>query len=198
MVEEQIKKYQSCLQSLFKMLEFLVTETSKATKSLDVPEDFEEISQNLSTRLQTISDSLASLLNWVRIQQNALTALLSLHSWSKAYSTIETKDVSEIRSRMRLMLLPELEVFIQSLFTADKSRGQILPYFEEQMRIIPKMLQSFSEFNLQLLTLIGFDPSSRVSYLDAGAQALYRGAFGEFSVNMEKIKANIEKVKKLE
>ncbi len=189
MSEANIANYQQSL----KGLSAAVGKTLIAALRVDdesAVDDSHEAAAKIKGRLDLISNTLGTIQNWIRLQEIALAALASLEEWSSV--TAQEQDIDSIRHRLRIMLLPQVESFVQSISSADKAARIALPFMSEDLTTIPSLIKNLSAINIHLLELIEYEPSTKTSLLDSGVNALYRGAIPDFQTRLDRLIKNIE------
>ena len=68
-------------------------------------------SDELFNQLLTYENFLETILNWIRIQKNAFRNFETSVEWIDAISTESLENTDELRYRLRVTLIPQLESF---------------------------------------------------------------------------------------
>ena len=180
--------YQKGLVSLSDTVGKTLIAAVRAREEYAAVNELQEASTRLKAELDLISNTLGTIMNWIRLQETALAALASLQEWSSVAAT--ESDLDAIRHRMRIMIQPQIESFVQSISSADKASRVALPFMSEDLTKIPSLIKRISDINLHMLELIEYEPSTKTSLLDSGINALYRGAIQDFQTKLERLEKN--------
>lgn len=178
--KEDIRSYQDYFEELFDSLSTLKTE-------IDKPEKPDELYKQLTT----IEDVLETLLNWIKLQKNGLRNFETIIDWVKKLTLDSTLSKDDIRSRLRIIILPQIESFTQNLTTGEKSALKVLDTVSKNLEELPQFLKLVQQKNFKLLTTIGYDPESRTSHLDLAMFNLYQGRFADFEKELGQLKENL-------
>ncbi|MHA2271448.1 MAG: hypothetical protein ACXACI_06270 [Candidatus Hodarchaeales archaeon] len=188
MSDTNISDYQKGLVSLSDVVGKTLIAALRAKKEYATVKELEDAAARLKAELDLISNTLGTIMNWIRLQETALAALDSLQEWSSVAAT--ESDVDAIRHRVRVMIQPQIASFVQSISSADKASRIALPFMSEDLTKIPSLIKKISDINLHLLELIEYEPSTKTSLLDSGINALYRGAIKDFQTKIERLEKN--------
>jgi hypothetical protein len=186
--DTNISDYQKGLVSLSDVVGKTLIAALRAKKEYATVKELEDAAARLKAELDLISNTLGTIMNWIRLQETALAALDSLQEWSSVAAT--ESDVDAIRHRVRVMIQPQIASFVQSISSADKASRIALPFMSEDLTKIPSLIKKISDINLHLLELIEYEPSTKTSLLDSGINALYRGAIKDFQTKIERLEKN--------
>ena len=177
---EEIRSYQDYFEELYDSLSTLKTEIDKP----DRPDE-------LYKQLTTIEDVLETLLNWIKLQKNALRNFETIIDWVRKLTLDSTLTKDDIRSRLRIIILPQVESFTQNLTTGEKSALKILDAVSRNLEELPEFLKSIQQKNFKLLSTIGYDPQSETSHLDLALLCLYQGRFNDFEKELRLLQDNL-------
>ncbi|MFW9915032.1 MAG: hypothetical protein ACFFGZ_05415 [Candidatus Thorarchaeota archaeon] len=188
MSDTNVSDYQKGLVSLSDTVGKTLIAAVRAREEYAAVNELQEASTRLKAELDLISNTLGTIMNWIRLQETALAALASLQEWASVAAT--ESDLDAIRHRMRIMIQPQIESFVQSISSADKASRVALPFMSEDLTKIPSLIKKISDINLHMLELIEYEPSTKTSLLDSGINALYRGAIQDFQTKLERLEKN--------
>jgi len=174
----QEKTYHDYLTELFKTLTIL------KNQSLLQKEE-------LYKQLAVIEDALETMLNWIKLEKNAIRNFDTLFEWAEVLSRDETVDIDEIRYRLRVVLQPQVESFIQNVALGEKSALMVRDVALKNLDNFDGFLKNVQSNNFKLLSLIGFEPDSQTSHLDLALINLYQGRFKDFDNELRSINSNL-------
>ncbi|MHA1972048.1 MAG: hypothetical protein ACTSW1_03575 [Candidatus Hodarchaeales archaeon] len=146
----------------------------------------------LYKHLVTIEDSLETFLNWIKMEKNSIRNFENITEWVDRLATQEGLDVSEFRNRLRIILLPQIEAFIQNLATGEKSALKVLDVVSKNLESINDFVKNVQQQNFKILTSIGYEPQDGTSYLDLALYNLYQGRFEEFNTQLKLLNENLK------
>ncbi|MFX0171397.1 MAG: hypothetical protein ACFE9L_05710, partial [Candidatus Hodarchaeota archaeon] len=155
-IKEEERSYQDCLEELYDSLTLLKGQLNTSIHEVD----------ELFKQLGTIEDALETVLNWIKLEKNALRNFETIVEWSKKLALDSTLSKDDIRSRLRIMVLPQVESFTQNLATGEKSALKIADVVTKNLENLPQFLKDVQQQNFKLLSKIGFEPDGGTSYLD--------------------------------
>ena len=178
--DKDMRSYQDYFEELFDSLSMLKTE-------IDKPEKPDELYKQLTT----VEDVLETLLNWIKLQKNGLRNFETIIEWVRKLTLDSTLTIDDIRSRLRIIILPQVESFTQNLTTGEKSALKVLNAVSKNLEELPQFLKLIQQKNFKLLTTIGYDPESGTSHLDLSLFNLYQGRFAEFEKELGQLKKNL-------
>jgi hypothetical protein len=145
----------------------------------------------LYKQLGTFEDVLETLLNWIKLQKNGLRNFETTLDWVRKLALDTTLQKDDVRSRLRIIVLPQVESFTQNLTTGEKSALKVLSAVSKNLEELPQFLKSVQQKNFKLLSTIGYDPQTGTSHLELALYNLYQGRFNDFEKELMKMKANI-------
>ena len=174
----QEKTYHDYLTELFKTLTIL------KNQSLLQKEE-------LYKQLAIIEDALETMLNWIKLEKNGIRNFDTLFEWAEVLSRDETVDIDEIRYRLRVVLQPQVESFIQNVALGEKSALMVRDVALKNLDNFDGFLKNVQSNNFKLLSLIGFEPDSQTSHLDLALINLYQGRFKDFDNELRSINSNL-------
>ncbi len=178
--EESIpeKTYHDCLKELFQILTIL------KNRSLLEQEE-------LYKQLATVEDALETMLNWIKLEKNGIRNFETLFEWVELLSKNKTTDIDEIRYRLRVVIQPQVESFIQSVALGEKSALMVRDIALNNLENFDVFLKNVQSNNFKLLSLIGFEPDSQTSHLDLALINLYQGRFKDFDNELRSLNSNL-------
>jgi hypothetical protein len=174
----QEKTYHDYLTELFKTLTIL------KNQSLLQKEE-------LYKQLAIIEDALETMLNWIKLEKNGIRNFDTLFEWAEVLSRDETVDIDEIRYRLRVVLQPQVESFIQNVALGERSALMVRDVALKNLDNFDGFLKNVQSNNFKLLSLIGFEPDSQTSHLDLALINLYQGRFKDFDNELRSINSNL-------
>lgn len=181
-IEEEERSYQDCLEELFDSLTLLKGLLNTSVHEVD----------ELYKQLGTIEDALETVLNWIKLEKNALRNFETILEWSKKLAIDSTLSKDDIRSRLRVMVLPQVESFTQNLATGEKSALKIVDVVTKDLEELPQFLKDIQQQNFKLLTTIGYEPDGGTSYLDLALFNLYQGRLKDFEKELSSLRNNVK------
>ena len=190
MSEVNASDYQKSLTTLSEIVGKTLSVALKASRGIEGITGLQDAAARVRSELDLISNTLGTIQNWIRLQETALAALGSLEEWASIVA--EENDIDAIRHRLRIMLLPQVETFVQSISSADKASRVALPIMSDDLSKIPALIEKLSSINVHLLELIDYEPSTKSSLLDSGVNALYLGAMDDFQDRIDRLEKNIQ------
>jgi len=131
------------------------------------------------------------MLNWIKLEKNAIRNFDTLFEWAEVLSRDETVDIDEIRYRLRVVLQPQVESFIQNVALGEKSALMVRDAALKNLDNFDGFLKNVQSNNFKLLSLIGFEPDSQTSHLDLALINLYQGRFKDFDNELRSINSNL-------
>ncbi|MFQ5980502.1 MAG: hypothetical protein ACE5OZ_20380 [Candidatus Heimdallarchaeota archaeon] len=188
MSETDVSDYQKSLIALSDIVGKTLVAAVTANKGYSPVTEMQDAITQIIAELDLVSNTLGTILNWIRLQETAMAALGSLEEWASVAAS--ENDVDAIRHRMRLAIQPQVESFVQSISSADKASRIALPFMSEDLTKIPALIKKLSDVNVHLLELIEYEPSTKTSLLDSGVNALYRGAVDDFQTRIDRLDKN--------
>ncbi|MHA2139211.1 MAG: hypothetical protein ACW98G_15105 [Candidatus Hodarchaeales archaeon] len=180
-LDDDSRSYQDYFEEIFDSLSLLKTQIDT---TLEQPDE-------LFKQLGTIEDVLETLLNWIKLQKNGLRNFETIVDWVKKLAIDSTLSKDEIRSRLRIIILPQVESFTQNLTTNEKSALKVLDAVRKNLEELPNFLKSIQQKNFKLLSTIGYDPQTGTSHLDLAFLNLYQGRFADFEKELNQLKENM-------
>ncbi|MHA1214422.1 MAG: hypothetical protein ACTSR2_02425 [Candidatus Hodarchaeales archaeon] len=171
-----------------------LAEMSKSIKELNkfFYIDNKKSPDELYKHLVTIEDSLETFLNWIKMEKNSIRNFENITEWVDRLATQEGLDTSEFRSRLRIILLPQIEAFIQNLATGEKSALKVLDVVSKNLESINTFVKNVQQQNFKILTSIGYEPQDGTSYLDLALYNLYQGRFEDFNEQLKMLNENLK------
>jgi hypothetical protein len=183
-MEKQIdenRSYQDYFEELYDSLSKLRGQIDTAVEKPD----------ELYKQLGTFEDVLETLLNWIKLQKNGLRNFETTLDWVRKLALDTTLQKDDVRSRLRIIVLPQVESFTQNLTTGEKSALKVLSAVSKNLEELPQFLKSVQQKNFKLLSTIGYDPQTGTSHLELALYNLYQGRFNDFEKELMKMKANM-------
>ena len=178
---DEIRSYQDYFEELFDTLSLL---KQQIDTTIEKPDE-------LYKQLSTIEDVLETLLNWIKLQKNGLRNFETITDWVKKLAIDSTLTTDDIRSRLRIIILPQVESFTQNLTTGEKSALKVLDAVSKNLEELPEFLKTIQQKNFKLLSTIGYEPQTGTSHLDLALNTLYQGRFKDFEAELKRLKDNI-------
>ena len=175
---KQEKTYHDYLMELFQLLTIL------KNKSLLQKEE-------LYKQLAIVEDALETMLNWIKLEKNGIRNFETLFEWVELLSKNKTTDIDEIRYRLRVVIQPQVESFIQSVALGEKSALMVRDIALNNLENFDVFLKNVQSNNFKLLSLIGFEPDSQISQLDLALINLYQGRFKDFDNELRSLNSNL-------
>ena len=131
-------------------------------------------------QLATVEDALVTMLNWIKLEKNAIRNFEALLEWVEQLSKDKTLSIDEVRYRLRIAVQPQIEAFIQNIALGERSALKVLDATKKNLENLPDFLKSVQNNNFKILSIIGFEPESQTSHLDLAVSNLYQGRFKSF------------------
>ena len=181
-INDEIRSYQDYFEDLFDTLSLLKEQNDT---SIEKPDE-------LYKQLGTVEDVLETLLNWIKLQKDGLRNFETIADWVKKLAIDSTLTKDDIRSRMRIIILPQVESFTQNLTTGEKSALKVLDAVSKNLEELPQFLKTIQQKNFKLLSTLGYEPQSGTSHLDLALYNLYQGRFQDFETQLSQLKANMD------
>lgn len=178
---DEIRSYRDYFEELYDSLSMLYGQIDTTVEKPD----------ELYKQLGTVEDVLETLLNWIKLEKNGLRNFETIVEWVRKLALDTTLQKDDIRSRLRIIVLPQVESFIQNLTTGEKSALKVLNAVSRNLEELPHFLKTVQQKNFKLLSTIGYDPHSGTSHLDLALYNLYQGRFKDFENELMKMKANM-------
>ena len=176
------RSYQDYFEELFDTLSLLKEQIDTTIEKPD--EHYKQLS--------TIEDVLETLLNWIKLQKNGLRNFETIAEWIKKLAIDSTLTKNDIRSRLRIIVLPQVESFNQNLTTNEKSALKVLDAVSKNLEELPLFLKTVQQKNFKLLSTIGYEPQTGTSHLDLALNNLYQGRFKDFEAELKLLNDNIK------
>ncbi len=150
----------------------------------------------LITHYDILENQLSTLANWITVQKRAFQTIQTLIQWADAIKQNPElfEDVDELLMRMRVMLLPAAEMFIQEIAQAEKASKR-LRNTVMNLRNLPNYLNSTQHLNETILEILQFNEEFGTSLLTDSIYNLYQSRLDTFREQLAQLKQNIEKSK---
>ena len=185
-VNDEIRSYQDCFEELFDTLSLL---KEQIDTTIEKPDE-------LYKQLVTVEDVLETLLNWIKLHKNGLRNFETIADWVKKLALDSTLTKDDIRSRLRIIILPQVESFTQNLTTGEKSALKVLDAVSKNLEELPQFLKTIQMKNFKLLSTLGYEPQTGTSHLDLALQNLYQGRFQDFEAELAQLRDNMSSPEK--
>ena len=176
-----MRSYQDYFEELFDTLSLL---KEQIDTTIEKPDE-------LYKQLGTVEDVLETLLNWIKLQKNGLRNFETIADWARKLAIDSTLTKDDIRSRLRIIILPQVESFTQNLTTGEKSALKVLDAVSKNLEELPQFLKTIQQKNFKLLSTLGYEPQTGTSHLDLALNNLYQGRFQEFEAELTRLKDNM-------
>jgi len=181
-VNDEMRSYQDCFEELFDTLSLLKEQIDTTIENPD----------ELYKQLVTVEDVLETLLNWIKLHKNGLRNFETIADWVKKLAIDSTLSKDDIRSRLRIIILPQVESFTQNLTTGEKSALKVLDAVSKNLEELPQFLKTIQAKNFKLLSTLGYEPQTGTSHLDLALQNLYQGRFQDFEAELKQLRDNMK------
>ncbi|MFW9994603.1 MAG: hypothetical protein ACFFD4_21340 [Candidatus Odinarchaeota archaeon] len=181
--DEQLESYRSALIEMQASLRNIVVHFSRE-------EDYRSGITSLSANYEILANTLSTLLNWIRLQQEGLAALSSIHDWSQIL--LEEEDVSTIRYQLRTMIIGQIETMTQNFVSSDRSSKNILQFVVGQLDNIPRLINQTKSVNEAFLSILQYNAIYDTSLLLDAVNSLYQGNYKKFQEAIAAINKNVE------
>jgi len=159
-------------------------------KILKTPND--KSPDELYKHLVTIEDALETLLNWIKLEKNGLRNFETILEWTNQLAQDDSIQINELRNRLRIILLPQVESFTQNLATGEKSALKVLDIINKNLESVQTFLKIVQQQNFKLLTMIGYEPQDGTSRLGIALFNLYQGRIPDFNKELSYLKQNLQ------
>jgi len=180
---EQLENYKKSLEDLQSCLKNIVTNFSDEA-------DFRSGIASLSANYDLMANTLSTLLNWIKLQQEGLAAFGSIHDWSRALS--EEDDISTIRYQLRTMINGQTETMTQNFVASERSSSNILQFVTGQLDTLPRLISRTVEFNEKFLSVLQYNAIYGTSLLSDAINNLYQGKFTNFQESLSEMNKNLD------
>ncbi len=180
-INDDMRSYQDYFEELFDTLSLL---KEQIDTSIEEPDE-------LYKQLGTVEDVLETLLNWIKLQKDGLRNFETIADWVKKLAIDSTLTKDDIRSRMRIIILPQVESFTQNLTTGEKSALKVLDAVSKNLEELPQFLKTLQQKNFKLLSTLGYEPQTGTSHLDLALNNLYQGRFQDFETQLAQLRDNM-------
>ena len=131
-VNDEKRSYQDYFEELFDTLSLL---KEQLDTTIEKPDE-------LYKQLVTVEDVLETLLNWIKLHKNGLRNFETIADWVKKLAIDSTLSKDDIRSRLRIIILPQVESFTQNLTTGEKSALKVLDAVSKNLEELPQFLKT--------------------------------------------------------
>ncbi|MFX0086758.1 MAG: hypothetical protein ACFFAU_13890 [Candidatus Hodarchaeota archaeon] len=148
--------------------------------------------EELYKQLATVEDALETMLNWIKIEKNGIRNFETLLEWTENLVKDDKLDKDEIRYRLRVVMQPQVESFIQNITLGEKSALKILDVVNKNVQDIPEFMRTVQNVNFKLLSIIGYEPESQTSHLDLALLNLYQGRFKDYEKELKLLNNNLK------
>ncbi len=143
-------------------------------------------------QLATVEDALSTVLNWIKMEKTGIRNFETIIEWVELLSNNKTLDIDEVRYRLRVAVLPQIEAFIQNIALGERSALKVLDATNKNLENLPDFLKSVQTNNFKILSIIGFEPESQTSHLDLAVTNLYQGRFKDFEKELSSLNDQIQ------
>ena len=178
---DEMRSYQDYFEDLFDTLSLL---KEQIDTTIEKPDE-------LYKQLVTVEDVLETLLNWIKLHKNGLRNFETIADWVRKLALDSTLSKDDIRSRLRIIILPQVESFTQNLTTGEKSALKVLDAVSKNLEELPQFLKSIQLKNFKLLSTLGYEPQTGTSHLDLALNNLYQGRFQDFEAELKQLRDNM-------
>lgn len=159
---------------------------------LDV-DNFSEAVNVFNQDLSTLHDSLLTIINYFTLQQNAIRALMTLDKVVNAVH-IKTQNSDILLHSLRMVILPQLEVFVQNIFSAVKAKNRVQKYLKDSPNLnrLPEIVNELVEKNQIFLDIIELHKSTESNLIEQSLQSMLMSRLETSRKNIDKMKENLK------
>ena len=145
-------------------------------------------------RVVTIENVLETLLNWIRIEKATLRNLDTIIEWMETLVNDENVTIDEIRYRLRVLIIPQIESFVQNISTGERSALKVVDTVTKELEKLPEFLKTIQQQNFKILTLLGYEPQENTTHIDSALYNLYQARFEEYNKELKKLNEKLPKL----
>lgn len=159
---------------------------------LDV-DNFSEAVNVFNQDLSTLHDSLLTIINYFTLQQNAIRALMTLDTVVNSVH-IKTQNSDILLHSLRMVILPQLEVFVQNIFSAVKAKNRVQKYLKDSPNLnrLPEIVNELVEKNQIFLDIIELQKSTESNLIEQSLQSMLMSRLETSRKNIDKMKENMK------
>jgi hypothetical protein len=147
--------------------------------------------EELYKQLATIEDALETMLNWIKLEKNGIRNFETLMEWAENLAKDDKIEKDEIRYRLRVVMQPQVEAFIQNITLGERSALKILDAVHKNIENIPEFMKTVQSINFKILSIIGYEPESQTSHLELALLNLYQGRFEDYEKELKSLNDNL-------
>lgn len=157
-------------------------------------DNFSEAVNIFNQDLSTLHDSLRTIINYFSLQQNAIRALMTL---DKVIQTPQVKVQSSdhLIHTLRMVILPQIEIFVQNIFSAVKAKNKVQKYLEESPNLnrLPEIIDDLVAKDQTFLDIIQIQLATQSSLLQECLQSILMSRLDISREKIDNMKENLEK-----
>ncbi len=143
-----------------------------------------------------LENQLSSLVNWITTQKRAFQTIQTLIQWANTIKENPDlfEDADDLLARMRVMILPAAEMFIQEISQAEKASKRLRDTLMN-LRNLPNYLDTAQHVNQSILTILQYNAEFGTSLLTDSIYNLYQARLDTFKEQLAQLKQNLGKIK---
>ena len=157
-------------------------------------ENFSDAVSIFNQDLSTLHDSLLTIINYFSLQQNAINALMTIDTVIKT-NQVKVQNSDVLIHTLRMVILPQIEIFVQNLFSAVKAKKKIQDHIRSQnLNHLPEIIDDLVKKDQIFLDLIEMNLGSETSLLQQSLQSMLMSRLETSRINIDKMKNNLKSV----
>jgi hypothetical protein len=155
--------------------------------------NFQNKLNKLNNDYELIHDSLMTIINYFSLQQNAIRALLSIEAITQE-KNIKLQEINNLQNGMRMLILPQIEIFLYNLKSAVKSKDRVLNYLQKSpIQRIPELVKEMVEMDRKFLDITTQEEDEIViNLLEQSIQSLLMSHLDNSGKSIEKMLKHLE------
>ncbi|MHA1409125.1 MAG: hypothetical protein ACTSQY_02180 [Candidatus Odinarchaeia archaeon] len=186
MSEEELENYKDALRKISELVTKIKEITLDKYPDLLKEKSLKERIKEIDTVQKRIDDLMIQFKKLFTEKLLVLTAMRSL-LWHIKTTISDSEDTKEVKDRIRIFILPELERFLNSFKREtnllENRIKPILDYFRDIQESVDSTSDKVNDFN----TLTGLTSDKKISNLEEMLNLILKGELEEFNKKYEEI-----------
>ena len=184
-------EFRQQLLDIKEIIEFFLLKT--LPPSTTTADDFSEAVSIFNQDLVTLHDSLLTIINYFSLQQNAIRALMTLDKVIQT-SQVKVQNSDVLLHTLRMVILPQIEIFVQNIFSAVKAKKKVQDYLADSPNLnrLPEIIDDLVAKDQTFLDIIQLKVGTETSLLEQSLQSMLMSRLEISRNNIDKMRANLK------
>ena len=184
-------EFRQQLLDIKEIIEFFLLKTLPPSRT--TADDFSEAVNIFNQDLVTLHDSLLTIINYFSLQQNAIRALMTLDKVIQT-SQVKVQNSDVLLHTLRMVILPQIEIFVQNIFSAVKAKKKVQDYLADSPNLnrLPEIIDDLVAKDQTFLDIIQLKVGTETSLLEQSLQSMLMSRLEISRNNIDKMRANLK------